>query len=299
MGTTQTKDLHALPSPERIRVIQSGSWIPYPKARAILEELEYIYSESPRERPCRSRLDRVKGMTIIGPTNNGKTAIIRQFQQAIRARDGAEQPDDEAEPLRVPYVEAPARPDEIALAREILHRLGDTRTTKVGREECWERVANIFHVRGVRLLVIDEIHNVLAGSPRLMETFLNRLKSLGSKAQTAVVLVGTERAHHVLQTDPEVCNRFRPMDLPAWQLDREFAALVHMVLKTLPLREQKPLTQSSIELLHEASDGCLGGVVDLLQRIAISALRSGEECVTQAAMETLVKRRQLRGRGGR
>ena len=69
------------------------------------------------------------------------------------------------------------------------------------------------------MLIIDEIHHILAGNLNRQKGFLNVIKYLGNELEIPVVGVGTRDAYRAIQTDPQLANRFEPAVLPRWELD--------------------------------------------------------------------------------
>jgi ATP-dependent Clp protease ATP-binding subunit ClpA len=64
---------------------------------------------------------------------------------------------------------------------------------------------------GTKLLFIDEVHHLLAGSQREQRRALNLLKFVANELKVVVVVVGTQDAFHALQTDAQVASRFEPL----------------------------------------------------------------------------------------
>lgn len=273
--TPETRSWLARPAPERIAAVRRGTWIPYPRAQEALSHLRYALEQPPSPR--------MTGLTVAGPTNNGKTTIIREFiatHRSTRDTRDAEQPE-------FLYVETPPSPKPGALYAQILRAVGDplhargTETTKLNR------VLHVVPQLRPRMLFLDEIHNVLAGSPKQCESFLNSLKYLANQLTLPVVLVGTEAAVNVIRTDPQVSSRYPPFSLLPWAADEQFARLVGMVLATLPLRRRSTLSATALKHLHTRSAGALGGVVQILQRAAVCAVESGAEEITARSLETI------------
>jgi len=69
---------------------------------------------------------------------------------------------------------------------------------------------------GTKLLCIDEVHHLLAGSQREQRRALNLLKFVANELKIAVVAVGTHDAFHAMQIDSQVASRFEPLLLPRW-----------------------------------------------------------------------------------
>ena len=65
-----------------------------------------------------------------------------------------------------------------------------------------------------RLLAIDEIHHLLARTPREQRAALNVLKFLSNELRVSIVGLGTGEALHVMRTDPQIASRFESCALP-------------------------------------------------------------------------------------
>ncbi|MBB5498780.1 hypothetical protein HDG37_002994 [Paraburkholderia sp. MM5384-R2] len=65
------------------------------------------------------------------------------------------------------------------------------------------------------MLVVDEIHHLLAGSYREQRASLNLLKFHANDLQISMVLVGTRDAVLALQTDAQMISRYTPFRSPA------------------------------------------------------------------------------------
>lgn len=271
-----TPDVAALLSrgnAERIRAIRGGTWIPYPRAKQALSQLRYVLDQ-----PSSSRMT---GLTLAGPTNNGKTTIIREFiaqNRAQRSEPSAERPE-------FLYVETPPIPNTSMLYTQILRGVGDLKADRGTTTQKLARVMHILPQLRLRMLFLDEIHNVLAGSAKQSEAFLNTLKYLSNQLYLPVVLIGTESALNVIRTDEQVLSRYPAFTLSPWAQDEQFTRLVSIVLSTLPLRRRTRLSQSAVARIHARSRGALGGVVQVLQRAAVWAIENGAEEITPRALE--------------
>ena len=87
----------------------------------------------------------------------------------------------------------------------------------------------------LRVLIIDEIHHILAGHIAKQRHFLNVLKYLGNELKIPLVGVGTIDALRAIQTDPQMVNRFEPVSLPRWEMTRDFQMLLASFERTLPI----------------------------------------------------------------
>jgi hypothetical protein len=75
---------------------------------------------------------------------------------------------------------------------------------------------------GLRLLIIDEIHAMLAGTFCQQRIFLNSIRFLANDLHLPPLCVGTQEAYQALLTDQQLADRFAAFELPRWQDDAAF-----------------------------------------------------------------------------
>ena len=73
------------------------------------------------------------------------------------------------------------------------------------------KVLHLLRDTQLRVLIIDEIHHILAGHIAKQRHFLNVLKYVGNELKIPLVGVGTIDALRAIQTDPQMVNRFEPV----------------------------------------------------------------------------------------
>jgi type II secretory pathway predicted ATPase ExeA len=267
------------PSEVRIRRIRTDRWIGYRRAEAALSALEDMLSF-----PKRSRMP---NLLLVGPSNNGKTMIVEKFRRE-HLPGSEESPRDGA--IRVPVlkIQMPPAPDERRFFSAILEELGapdrmnDRLTTKQ------DMAVRMMRATGVRMLIIDEVHNLLSGTRDQQRRFLNLLRWLGNELQIPLVAVGTAEGLRAIQSDDQLANRFAPFGLPPWQADAEFARLINTLEAVMPLKEPSGLSEPLIaQKLLTASEGILGEVVSIVTRAAVAAIESGKEMIRPEALDEM------------
>ena len=102
---------------------------------------------------------------------------------------------------------------------------------------------------GVRVLIIDELHNALGAKGDGRREFLNLIRFLGNELQIPIVGVGTRDAYLTIRADDQLENRFEPMILPVWQEDDEFLSLLAQLCR--------PLASSAAVRNRNAGNGAL------------------------------------------
>jgi hypothetical protein len=150
------------------------------------------------------------------------------------------------------------------------------------------QVLRILKGVGLRMLIIDEVHNVLTGPVNKQRHFLNVLKYLGNDLQIPLVGLGTKEALRAVQADPQLANRFEPAALPTWQLNQEFQMLLASFEQVLPLRKASRLADEQIaRQLLMLSEGSLGELSVLLTSAAVYAVQSGVERIDKKVLAAI------------
>lgn len=143
------------------------------------------------------------------------------------------------------------------------------------------------------MLIVDEVHHLLAGSAREQRGSLNLLKYLANEVKMSVVAVGTSDAPIVFQSDPQIHSRFTPVELPRWGESEEFRRLLAAFESVLPLKRPSGLSQRPVvQFLVAASGGLLGEVSRLLSDSAEAAIRDGSENITLGHLEEAARVRR-------
>lgn len=256
-----------LPDDERIEEMLRDQWIGYPKAGEILARMEELLKHP--------KIVRMPNLLVIGRTNNGKTHILRRFQELHPACDNE---GGEAASVPIVFVQAPAIPDEKRFYAAILRSIFAKFSVSDHPDKLLENVKDKFKKLGVRMLIIDELNSLISGSSAKQRQFLVVLKHLSNDLQIPFVGAGTEDAVRAIQTDPQLANRFPPINLPRWTLDKGFQRLLATCERILPLREPSDLSKK--DLAHEIwskSEGSIGETITLLKRAAKHAIKTGRE----------------------
>lgn len=272
---------------ERIDFLDRPRWIGYPLANSIISRMRELM-----QKPQRPRMP---NLLLVGEPNNGKTTIVRRFAEL----HGNGWVNEETEPVKpVIVAEAPPSADEKGLYASILERFWAPYRATDSALKLRYQVMHQMRACGVRLLIIDELHSLLAGSTVKQRETMNALKWLCNELMIPVVGVGTREAVRVLHMDPQHASRFDTLTLPQWSLNQDFQRLLASFEKILPLREPSGLHKPALARpLHVISDGNLGDLYRLLTECAREAISAGKEFIDP---ETVNRNRWVRPtRGGR
>ena len=262
-----------LSNDDRKEFILEEKWITYPNAKEILDKLEFLYKHPKKSRmPC---------MLLVGGTNNGKTSIINKFLK--------KHPPFEDEEVTITPILSVIAPDtgsisdffsKILQSLCVPYRNGD----KVNKKR--ELIDHYFKICEIKMLIVDEIHNILIGAISKQKAFMNSLKNLSTELQIPVVIVGTPDALHATNTDTQINNRFKPIALRKWHFDRNYLSLLASLEKIIPLKNPSYLSSNKelSEYIFDTSEGYIGEIIDL---ITISSLYSIDNNIEKIDIKSL------------
>jgi hypothetical protein len=174
---------------------------------------------------------RMPNLLLIGATNNGKSMIVEKFR---RSHPPVSLPEHEQIPVLA--VQMPSEPSVIRFHTAVLAALGAPLRPRTRLAELEHLTLMLLRRVGVRVLVVDELHNVLAGRGDVRREFLNLIRFLGNELRIPLVGVGTREAYLAIRADDQLENRFEPFVLPLWQPDAEACALSASFAASFPLR---------------------------------------------------------------
>lgn len=262
-----------LPGPERLRYARADRWIGYPRATEALEQLEALFTWPTRQR--------MPNLLLTGPTNNGKSMIIEKFR---RSHPSVSHPDREEIPVLA--VQMPSEPSVGRFYTALLAATGAPVTGRQQRLADLEQVTlRVLRAASVKVLVIDELHNVLGGRGDRRREFLNLLRFLGNELRIPLVGAGTRDAYLAIRSDAQLENRFAPFTLPRWEPGPDACSLLASFAASFPLRRPSHIANPEMAAyLLTRSEGTIGELAALLTDAAVAAIESGEEAITQRTL---------------
>lgn len=258
-----------LPQSDRISIVHADWWIGYGTANRALDILNALLIHPQRVR--------MPNLMIIGPTNNGKTMIVEKFKRSHPQRVSS---CGQHDILPVVIMQMPSDPSPGRFYTALMRAINMPYLNYRVPAAIEQTVLRILGSLQTRMLIIDEIHNLLSGANSKQHEFLNLLRFIGNELRIPIVGVGIKDAYLAIRTDSQLENRFEPMVLPTWSDDLEFHRLLASFAQVLPL--QKPsdlLTEEVRAMILEKSEGTIGEISTFLRRAAELAIRSDQEFI--------------------
>jgi hypothetical protein len=261
---------------QRITLIDRDLWIGYGRARDAHARLERILRSERRMRP--------DNLLIVGASNNGKTAIARRF---LARHTIAENPDAERSRIETTLVQAPNGPSIPQLLRSILTALGREPGPRPTSARLRAEVHGAMRDVGLRLLLIDDLHNIRGSR---IGGMLVELREIGSITGVSIGAFATKEIAHVFRLDEQLANRFALLTLPRWQFDDlEYAQLLTTFERHLPLRRPSNLTGTDLARhILTMAGGLIGGIATILRLAATAAIESGHERIDRSVLDGLI-----------
>lgn len=208
-----------------------------------------------------SKSHRPKSILLVGDSNNGKSLALKKF----RDDNPSYLTDDKELIIPVLYVEAPPEPVEKRFYDEILGAMNAPVKPNEKTEVKFHRIQHLLKTTKVKVLIIDEIHNLTAGSAMKQRVFLNILKYLSNVYDISFVCAGIREALNVFGSDSQLSNRFAPYELRKWVMSPDFQRLLLSFEKRLNTNLEvsfinKEITQKILVM----SDGLIGEVSEIM-----------------------------------
>jgi len=256
---------------DRISYMESKIWISYPLAQKVILYLNDLL-KYPKQ-------DKMPGLLIVGEPNIGKSAVIGQFEK-LHPDKSFEDDIGMSKSEKTIIIANMEGGDDRTLYISILEQLWTTFRPTDTTQKLRHQTIHLLRELNVKMLILDEIHNLLKGTALKQRIIMDTIKNLTNTLKIPIVLVGIMDAVTVLNEAQHV-SRFEIVQLPKWSNDKEFAGLLLSFERWLPLKKPSEIYKGEIrKLLYEHSKGNLGHVRRILITSAKYAIRNDIEQIT-------------------
>ncbi len=264
----------------RIAYIERDRFVPHRRAEEVLTELERLYRMEDAVRP--------QGRLMVGRSLMGKSTIFDEF---MRNHGASDNPEGEAAVVPVLVVQYPDSAKE-GIYAEILTKLNARMPANAKLQDLRTASVQLLRRVGLRILLIDELHNVLEGSANAQRKGLNSIKYLMNELRRPVVCAGTVEVLNAIKSDPQMYSRLRRLPLARFDDDADFQELLAGFELVLPLRKASGLDDAMLSTqIFQITLGIVGEVADLLNNAAIYAIEEGIECITEDVIKAVTGQR--------
>jgi hypothetical protein len=255
------------------------------RVRSIFFE-RFIYHEQINDiiKSCKNlmmlpRTVRPRGLVVSAPSGSGKTALAEALMRECRAQQAtAERP--ATKPILY-FSMSNAREAKEIFSR-LLEALKCPHIRSFTAADLRKKALDLSRAASLRLLIVDEIQDVLFNTVRQQGLALVAIKDIMNTLKVPVLALGTGDARNALSADEHLQSRFKPRELPVWRCDEYFRHFLQAYEETLPLRDRSNLgTQLMMKLLIKETEGQLSEIVERVQRAAGLAIETGIERITQ------------------
>ena len=222
-------------------------------------------------------------IAIYGDSGMGKTMIMERFRDD---NPPGFDPVSGRERTPVLAMEMAGKPGERRFYGELLALLGAPPSPRADIVQMEQAVLRLLSAVGLQVLVIDEVHNILAGSHRDQRVVLNTLRYLSNRLQISLVCFGVMDAREAISGDVQLARRFEEFSINRWAANEQFETLVSSILRNTPLRKPTVLTPKSLRRILQVTEGITANIFHMINGLAADAAQSGQERITDEGIES-------------
>jgi replication-associated recombination protein RarA len=222
-------------------------------------------------------------LLLFGATGMGKTEIVSRFSKLhapqFDIRTGLSK-------MPVLLAQIPPEPSEEQFYTEVLTALNCVDLSRLSVRSMRAEARQLLAEVETKVLVLDEIDKMLAGTPRQQRVFLNTIRFLTNDLKIPIVCAGTEDARMAVLMDPNLADRFGAFELMPWRNDHALRQLLASFSGLLPLRRPSMLdTVEARQRVLALTQGVTGRIFRLIEAAAVTAIRDGREMLDAASFE--------------
>lgn len=261
----------------RIDYIGKDRFIAHKRASEILNELDALCQLDDAIRP--------QGRLLIGHPLMGKSTLVNEF---LRRHSASDNPGGDAAIVPVVSIQLPESAKE-GVYPEILGSFCAKLPKSAKPHDVRHGTVDFLQRIGMRVLLIDEFHNILEGSALAQRKGLNSVKYLMNRLRRPVVVIGTSDLINAIGRDRQISSRLKPIVLPRFKDDQDFQELLVGFEMVLPLRKPSNLQDPELStLIYVHTLGIMGDVADLLNEAAKIAIKESTERITEVEIRAVM-----------
>ncbi len=272
------RDLLHLFAAERAGRMLIERFIAHERLVPILNHVEFLVRMPPQTR--------ANGLVVSGKPGSGKTMLalaIKRRYPPIPAEDG------KAASRPVLTINMTNAREAKVLYNRILAGFGVPEPGRYSGADRERMVLKLCSTANLKLLVVDEIQDILTTTARQQRIALDTIKFLMNELSLPILTLGTSQAPSAMQVDEHLNARFQHRELPVWKRDEYLTTFLDTLEKALPLRNPSCLSSPTLSTeLIRLSSGILQTIVQLVTHAAAHAVETGEEQITAKLLQRAV-----------
>lgn len=272
--TPAIAELLASSDSERITVIREERWITFPRARLALDALNTLLA--------RPRTTRMRSIAVYADSGMGKTMLMDRFK---RAHPSVYNSVERRSICPVVALQMPSHATERRFYAHLLTEIGAPFFSRATILDLETQALRSLKRMDVRLLMLDEVHNILAGSAKDQRILLNTLRYIGNELKISLVCLGISEAREAIGGDVQLARRFEELPLTRWQGNEEFQELIVAILRHLPLKLASQISTRALRHVLQMTEGVTAQIFGMFNDLAVEAIISGTECIDDATIE--------------
>jgi hypothetical protein len=258
-----------LPDAERLALIRNATpWIEHTVAGENMRKILMAMGHPPSPS--------MPNYMLIAPSGNGKTTLLLKILDQFPPRQVGEVIMRDVVFANMTPVPSPTR-----FYISLMNAVGAPVRVGARVDELDRSVKQVYTDLGIRLLMVDEFHNMKSCPIHHQQCILNQVKDLGNELKILIVIAGTGDVHHAIKNDRQMVRRFELMELRPWYDADDILNLLVSFAQLFPLRHRSDLGKDRVaDLVLKRTDGTIGNINRFLQTAAIEAIESGTERLT-------------------
>ncbi|MGH8389657.1 MAG: TniB family NTP-binding protein [Pseudomonas sp.] len=267
------RNLALLDDKQRIISIYTDRWINYPEVSSIRAVVRAVY-EMPRNIQAQCIL-------VSAQSGMGKTSLFTRIESDIDTLRKRDQDHGGCISFSMP-----AEPTFSAFEDVVGEALG-VPIGKIRNGRIPNTFSRLAHLRNLRIIMIDEVHNLLNANRGDQRKSLALLRAMsGPPLSLSIIAFGIDDAENAIRDDDQLERRFEIYNLPDWREDEKFRSFLAAYESILPLRKRSELSRSDkVKFLLRSSKGITGNIVKRITRGAVWAILDRKEAIDMECLE--------------
>lgn len=253
------------------------------RANFIGREIQVVYpafkemvqrAHSLARAPVRTRS---QGLVISAASSNGKTTLGKAIHTSLASSAN--------KPLAL-SIDVGGATDAKTIYGRMLDALGSPARISHRLNDRELILTHILHGQRIRLLILDELQDILSGNEREQQKVLMCIRYLMNTMHLQVLGLGTENAFQALTANKHLATRFRECVLPKWQADTTLARFLASYERHLPFPAPSNLSSAPVvKLLAKVGRGAIGDIVERIRNAAFWALYENQPSISIDLLE--------------